>query len=128
MSIKNNTANASLLDPIEEGIEAIKRGEVIIVVDDEDRENEGDMICAAEVATPEIINFMTKEARGLICVSLTEGRCDELGLDLMVGNNTAVHATPFTVSVDLLGQGNTTRRFGEAGTYFSAQSKKRRCA
>jgi 3,4-dihydroxy 2-butanone 4-phosphate synthase/GTP cyclohydrolase II len=108
MSKSNNTLNTSLLDPIEDGIEAIKRGEVIIVVDDEDRENEGDMICAAEAVSPEIINFMTKEARGLICVSLTESRCEELGLDLMVGKNTAVHATPFTVSVDLLGQGNTT--------------------
>lgn len=108
MSKSNNTLNTSLLDPIEDGIEAIKRGEVIIVVDDEDRENEGDMICAAETVSPEIINFMSKEARGLICVSLTESRCEELGLDLMVGNNTAVHATPFTVSVDLLGQGNTT--------------------
>lgn len=96
------------LDKIEEAIAAIRNGEIIIVVDDEDRENEGDMICAAEMATPEIINFMTKEARGLICQSLTEERCDELGLGMMVGNNTATHSTPFTVSVDLLGQGNTT--------------------
>lgn len=96
------------LDTIEEAIEAIRRGEVILVVDDEDRENEGDMICAADMATPEIINFMTKEARGLICQSLTEERCQELGLDMMVGKNTATHETPFTISVDLLGQGNTT--------------------
>lgn len=96
------------LDSIEEAIEAIRRGEVILVVDDEDRENEGDMICAADMATPEIINFMTKEARGLICQSLTEERCQELGLDMMVGKNTATHETPFTISVDLLGQGNTT--------------------
>lgn len=96
------------LDRIDEAIEAIRKGEIIIVVDDEDRENEGDMICAAEKVTPEIINFMTKEARGLICQSLTEERCEELGLGMMVGNNTATHATPFTVSVDLLGQGNTT--------------------
>ncbi|TAF76159.1 MAG: bifunctional 3,4-dihydroxy-2-butanone-4-phosphate synthase/GTP cyclohydrolase II [Bacteroidetes bacterium] len=97
-----------MLDRIEEAIEEIKKGKIIIVVDDEDRENEGDMICAAECATPEIINFMTKEARGLICVSLTEQRCDELGLQMMVGNNTSTHTTPFTVSVDLLGYGCTT--------------------
>lgn len=97
-----------LLDPIEEAIEAIKNGEIIIVVDDEDRENEGDFVCAAEKVTPEIINFMAKEGRGLICAPLLEERCDELGLDLMVGKNTAVHETPFTVSVDLIGQGTTT--------------------
>jgi 3,4-dihydroxy 2-butanone 4-phosphate synthase/GTP cyclohydrolase II len=96
------------LNTIEEAIEDIKQGKVIIVVDDEDRENEGDMICAAECVEPEIINFMSKEARGLICASLTEERCDELGLDLMVGKNTALHATPFTVSVDLIGHGCTT--------------------
>jgi 3,4-dihydroxy 2-butanone 4-phosphate synthase/GTP cyclohydrolase II len=96
------------LDPIEDAIAAIKRGEVIIVVDDEDRENEGDMICAAELVTPEIINFMTKEARGLICQSLTSERCDALGLNMMVGKNTATHETAFTISVDLLGYGNTT--------------------
>ncbi len=96
------------LDTIEEAIAAIKRGEVIIVVDDENRENEGDFICAAECITPEIVNFMAKEGRGLICASLTEERCQELDLDLMVGKNTATHATPFTVSVDLLGYGCTT--------------------
>ena len=96
------------LDKIEEAIEAIKNGEVIIVVDDEDRENEGDMFCASDKVTPEIINFMTKEARGLICQSLTEERCKELGLGMMVGKNTATHETAFTISVDLLGQGNTT--------------------
>lgn len=96
------------LDTIEEAIDAIKRGEVILVVDDEDRENEGDMICASEKITPEIVNFMTKEARGLICQSLTEDRCLEMGLDMMVGKNTATHSTAFTISVDLLGQGNTT--------------------
>ncbi len=96
------------LDTIEEAIEAIKRGEVIVVVDDEDRENEGDLICAASCVTPEIVNFMAREARGLICMALTEDRCVELGLELMVGNNTAVHETPFTVSVDLLGHGCTT--------------------
>jgi 3,4-dihydroxy 2-butanone 4-phosphate synthase/GTP cyclohydrolase II len=96
------------LDSIEEAIEAIRKGEIILVVDDEDRENEGDMICAADLVSPEIINFMTKEARGLICLSLTEERCEELGLGMMVGKNTATHETAFTVSVDLLGQGNTT--------------------
>lgn len=97
-----------MLDKIEEAIEDIKAGKIIIVVDDEDRENEGDMICAAETITPEIVNFMTKHARGLICVSLMEERCEELGLDMMVGTNTSVHTTPFTVSVDLLGHGCTT--------------------
>ena len=97
-----------MLDKIEEAIEAIKRGEIIIVVDDEDRENEGDMICASQSVTPEIINFMTKEARGLICCAITESRCDELGLELMVGKNTAQYETPFTISVDLLGHGCTT--------------------
>lgn len=97
-----------LVDPIEEGIKAIKRGEIILVVDDEDRENEGDMICASECVTPEIINFMTKEARGLICCALSEERCEELGLELMVGKNTAQYETAFTISVDLLGHGCTT--------------------
>jgi 3,4-dihydroxy-2-butanone 4-phosphate synthase len=77
--------NKIQLDSIEEAIEAIRRGEIIFVVDDEDRENEGDMICASDLVTPEIINFMTKEARGLICQSLTEERCNELGLGMMVG-------------------------------------------
>jgi len=96
------------LDTIESAIEAVKNGEIIIVVDDEDRENEGDFICAAEKVTPEIINFMSKHGRGLICASLPEDRCDELGLELMVGKNTAQFETPFTVSVDLIGQGTTT--------------------
>lgn len=96
------------LDSIEEAIEAIKNGEVIIVVDDEDRENEGDFICAADAITPEIVNFMATHGRGLICAPLIEERCDELELELMVGKNTALHATPFTVSVDLLGHGCTT--------------------
>lgn len=96
------------LDSIEEALQSIRNGEVILVVDDEDRENEGDMICAADLVTPEIINFMTKEARGLICQSLTQERCEELGLDMMVDKNTATHETAFTISVDLLGQGNTT--------------------
>lgn len=97
-----------MLDKIEEAIEAIKNGEVIIVVDDEDRENEGDFICAAEKITPDIVNFMSKEGRGLICASLLEDRCKELDLDLMVGKNTATFETPFTVSVDLIGHGTTT--------------------
>lgn len=96
------------LNSIEEAIEAIKKGEIIIVVDDEDRENEGDFICAAEKVTPEIINFMATHGRGLICASLIEDRCDELGLDLMVGKNTAQFETPFTVSVDLIGHGTST--------------------
>ncbi|KEO75321.1 bifunctional 3,4-dihydroxy-2-butanone-4-phosphate synthase/GTP cyclohydrolase II [Anditalea andensis] len=96
------------LNSIVEAIEAIKNGEVIIVVDDEDRENEGDFICAAEKVTPEIINFMATHGRGLICASLIEDRCDELGLELMVGKNTATYETPFTVSVDLIGHGCTT--------------------
>ncbi len=96
------------LNTIEEAIEAIKKGELIIVVDDEDRENEGDFIAAAELITPEKVNFMATHGRGLICTPLTEERCDELELDLMVGKNTASHATPFTVSVDLLGYGCTT--------------------
>ena len=96
------------LDTIEEAIEAIKNGEVIIVVDDEDRENEGDFICAAEKINPEIINFMATHGRGLICCSLIESRCDDLGLEMMVGANTAAYETPFTVSVDLMGDGCTT--------------------
>lgn len=88
------------LNTIPEAIAAIKRGELVIVVDDEDRENEGDFIVASELITPEIINFMTIHGRGLICVALTEKRCDELGLDLMVGQNTSFHETQFTVSVD----------------------------
>ena len=97
-----------MLDKIEEAIEAIANGEIIIVVDDEDRENEGDFICAAEKVTPEIINFMTKEGRGLICAPIIEERCAELDLDLMVGKNTALHETPFTVSVDLIAHDTTT--------------------
>ncbi|MBL7849111.1 MAG: bifunctional 3,4-dihydroxy-2-butanone-4-phosphate synthase/GTP cyclohydrolase II [Cyclobacteriaceae bacterium] len=96
------------LNSIEEAIEEIRNGKLIIVVDDEDRENEGDFICAAETVTPEIVNFMAREGRGLICVPLLEDRCEELGLDLMVGKNTAAYETPFTVSVDLIGHGCTT--------------------
>lgn len=93
---------------IEEALDDIKNGKVIVVVDDEDRENEGDFICAAECVTPEIINFMATHGRGLICAPLIEDRCEELGLDLMVGKNTAIHGTPFTVSIDLIGHGCTT--------------------
>ena len=92
-----------MLDRIEDAIESIRQGRLVIVVDDEDRENEGDFITAARNATPEVINFMSKHGRGLICAPLMEERCDELGLELMVNNNTALHETAFTVSVDLLG-------------------------
>ena len=97
-----------MLDKIEEAIQDIKNGKLVIVVDDEDRENEGDFVTSAKNVTPEIINFMSKHGRGLICMPISEKRCDELKLDLMVNKNTALHATPFTVSVDLLGHGCTT--------------------
>ena len=100
--------NISMLNTIESAIEDIKAGKLVIVVDDEDRENEGDFITASRNATPEVINFMSKHGRGLICVPMLEERCNELGLDLMVNNNTALHETAFTVSVDLLGHGCTT--------------------
>ena len=99
---------SGMLDSIESAIEDVRQGKLIIVVDDEDRENEGDFIGAANTVTPEIINFMSKYGRGLICAPLYEDRCTELGLDLMVNNNTALHETAFTVSVDLLGHGCTT--------------------
>jgi 3,4-dihydroxy 2-butanone 4-phosphate synthase/GTP cyclohydrolase II len=98
----------SILDSISDAIEDIKKGKIIIVVDDEDRENEGDFICAADSITPEIINFMATHGKGLICASLIEDRCEELELDMMVGKNTATHETPFTISVDLKGHGCTT--------------------
>jgi 3,4-dihydroxy 2-butanone 4-phosphate synthase / GTP cyclohydrolase II len=97
-----------MFDSIESAVQDIKRGKIVVVADDEDRENEGDFICAAEMATPEVINFMSKYGRGLICAAIPEGRCDELKLGLMVNNNTALHETAFTVSVDLLGHGCTT--------------------
>jgi 3,4-dihydroxy 2-butanone 4-phosphate synthase/GTP cyclohydrolase II len=100
--------NEIKLNTIPEAIEAIRNGQLIIVVDDEDRENEGDFIAAAEKVTPEMVNFMTIHGRGLVCAPLTEERCDELELELMVGKNTSSHETPFTVSVDLLGYGCTT--------------------
>lgn len=96
------------LNTVEEAIEDIKNGKVIIVVDDEDRENEGDFLTAAQNVTPEIINFMATHGRGLICAPLIESRCDELGLDLMVKENSAQFETPFTVSIDLIGHGTTT--------------------
>lgn len=98
----------SNLNTIEEAIEDIKDGKFIIVVDDEDRENEGDFITLADNVTPEIINFMSKHGRGLICAPITEEIAKKLNLDLMVQNNTVLHQTPFTVSVDLIGQGCTT--------------------
>jgi 3,4-dihydroxy 2-butanone 4-phosphate synthase / GTP cyclohydrolase II len=98
-----------VLDSIDDAIEAIQKGEMVIVVDDEDRENEGDFICAAELITPEKVNFMAKFGRGLICVSIPEERCDALNLDLMVNDkNTAPNQTAFTVSVDKIGDGCTT--------------------
>ncbi|MGB5271664.1 MAG: 3,4-dihydroxy-2-butanone-4-phosphate synthase [Eudoraea sp.] len=96
------------LNTIEEAITDIRNGKVIIVVDDENRENEGDFIAAAEAVTPEMINFMAKHGRGLICAPLTEQRCEELDLSMMVENNTVLHHTQFTVSVDLIGNGCTT--------------------
>ncbi|MDG0974754.1 MAG: bifunctional 3,4-dihydroxy-2-butanone-4-phosphate synthase/GTP cyclohydrolase II [Crocinitomicaceae bacterium] len=96
------------LNSIEEALEEIKAGKVIIVVDDEDRENEGDFLTAARNVTPEIINFMATHGRGLICAPLVEDRCDELGLELMVKSNSAAYETPFTVSIDLIGHGCTT--------------------
>ena len=97
-----------MLNTIEEAVDDIRNGKLIIVVDDEDRENEGDFIAAAELMTPEKINFMETYGRGVLCVPLTEERCDELELPLMVQNNTSIHATPFTVTVDYLKKGCTT--------------------
>ncbi len=96
------------LNTIQEAIEDIRNGKIIIVVDDENRENEGDFIAAAEMVTPEMINFMATHGRGLICAPLTEERCNDLDLNMMVENNTVLHHTQFTVSVDLIGQGCTT--------------------
>jgi 3,4-dihydroxy 2-butanone 4-phosphate synthase/GTP cyclohydrolase II len=103
-----NSNNPYPLDSIESAIEDIKAGKLIIVVDDEDRENEGDFLTAAANVTPEMVNFMAREGRGLICMPLLPERCKELGLDLMVVNNNSLHETPFTVSVDLIGHGTTT--------------------
>jgi 3,4-dihydroxy 2-butanone 4-phosphate synthase/GTP cyclohydrolase II len=100
--------NDIILNTIEEAIEDIKLGKLLIVVDDEDRENEGDFICSAELITSEMVNFMAKHGRGLICAALPEERCEELDLNLMVGNNTSIHETQFTVTVDLLNDETTT--------------------
>lgn len=108
MSSNQQNNSEIKLNTINEALEELKAGKVIIVVDDEDRENEGDFIVAAELITPEIVNFMAKHGRGLICAPIPENRCAELDLELMVGNNTALHQTPFTVSVDLTGYGCTT--------------------
>lgn len=97
-----------MLNKIEDALEDIKQGKMIIVVDDEDRENEGDFVTAARNATPEVINFMSTHGRGLICAAITEKRCDELHLKPMVSDNTSLHETAFTVSIDLLGHGCTT--------------------
>ncbi|MDR1584127.1 MAG: bifunctional 3,4-dihydroxy-2-butanone-4-phosphate synthase/GTP cyclohydrolase II [Prevotellaceae bacterium] len=96
------------LNTIDEALEDIKQGKIIIVVDDEDRENEGDFIVAAEKIIPATVNFMITHGRGLLCVPLPESRCEKLGLEMMVSENTALHQTPFTVAVDLLGHGCTT--------------------
>jgi len=100
--------NEIKLDTIEAAIEDLRNGKLVIVVDDEDRENEGDFIAAAEKITPELVNFMVTEGRGLMCVPLTEERCEELDLSMMVGTNTSLHETPFTVSVDAVGENVTT--------------------
>ncbi|NLJ08574.1 MAG: bifunctional 3,4-dihydroxy-2-butanone-4-phosphate synthase/GTP cyclohydrolase II [Sphingobacteriales bacterium] len=97
-----------MLDTVEQAIEDIKQGKIVIVVDDEERENEGDFVIAARHVTPAVINFMAKEGRGLICAPIIETRADELGLELMVSSNTGLHETPFTVSIDLRGHGCTT--------------------
>jgi 3,4-dihydroxy 2-butanone 4-phosphate synthase/GTP cyclohydrolase II len=106
--ITTHNGSSIKLNTIEEAIEDIRKGKVIIVVDDENRENEGDFIAAAEKATPEMINFMAAQGRGLICVPLTENRCKDLDLHMMVSNNTDPMETAFTVSVDLRGGGVTT--------------------
>ena len=108
MSGNQQQETESRLDTIESAIEAVRNGKIVIVVDDEDRENEGDFITAARNATPEIINFMATHGRGLICAPLVEDRCVELQLDLMVNSNSSHYETPFTVSVDLIGHGCTT--------------------
>jgi 3,4-dihydroxy 2-butanone 4-phosphate synthase/GTP cyclohydrolase II len=100
--------NDIILNSIEDAIEDIKQGKLLIVVDDEDRENEGDFICSAELITPEIVNFMAIHGRGLICAALPEERCEDLDLNLMVGNNTSIHETQFTVTVDLLNKDTST--------------------
>ena len=108
MASKNSSSTLRKLNTIEEAIADIKAGKIVIVVDDESRENEGDFIAAAEAVTPEMINFMATHGKGLICAPLTESRCNELDLYMMVQNNTVLHHTQFTVSVDLIRQDCTT--------------------
>ncbi|MDA0327135.1 MAG: 3,4-dihydroxy-2-butanone-4-phosphate synthase [Bacteroidetes bacterium] len=108
MSSIQKSTSSQKLNTIEDAIKDIKAGKVVVVVDDENRENEGDFIAAAAAVTPEMINFMATHGRGLICAPLTETRCDELDLNMMVQNNTVLHHTQFTVSVDLIGHGCTT--------------------
>ena len=108
MADHNKRVDAEIFNTIEDAVADIRNGKIAIVVDDEDRENEGDFICAAGLITSKIVNFMATYGKGLICVALTEDRCKELDLDLMVGTNTSLHGTAFTVSVDLLGHGCTT--------------------
>ena len=97
-----------MISNIESAISDIRNGKLIIVVDDEDRENEGDLICAAETITPDVVNFMATHGRGLICTPIEDRRAEDLQLPLMVSNNTALHETAFTVSVDLMGHGCST--------------------
>ena len=106
--MKDSQIEISVLNTIEEALEDLRQGKIIIVVDDADRENEGDFLMASQYATPEAVNFMATHGRGLICVAITEERCKELNLEMMVNNNTSSHETAFTVSVDLLGHGCTT--------------------
>ncbi|MEG1937249.1 MAG: 3,4-dihydroxy-2-butanone-4-phosphate synthase, partial [Rikenellaceae bacterium] len=106
--MENKNKKSTVLNTIEEALIDIKAGKVVIVVDDEDRENEGDFVAAAEHITAETVNFMARHGRGLICAPLPKERCEELKLDMMVGENTSLHSTPFTVSVDLLDHGCTT--------------------
>ncbi len=106
--MKDSQIEISVLNTIEEALEDLRQGKIIIVVDDADRENEGDFLMASQHATPEAVNFMATHGRGLICVAITEERCKELNLEMMVNNNTSSHETAFTVSVDLLGHGCTT--------------------
>ena len=108
MTTNNSNKSPGKLNTIEEAIADIKAGKIVVVVDDENRENEGDFIAAAEKVTPEMINFMATHGRGLICAPLTESRCNELDLYMMVQNNTVLHHTQFTVSVDLIGHGCST--------------------
>jgi len=105
---EERTTEVFVFNSIDEAIEEIRNGRIIIVVDDEDRENEGDFIAAAELITPKTVNFMAMHGRGLICLALPEERCTELELEMMVGKNTSIHGTAFTVSVDLIGHGTTT--------------------